>query len=363
MKISKYILCLLISMVSVMSVAAESPNRLKWRQVAKITDRDFFKTPEAERIARQVLAYQRVTGGWPKNIDMARPMSDDEIAEVVSEKQRRDDSTTDNKATTMEMRYMAQMYEATGDTAYRDAFRRGVEFLLSGQYPNGGWPQFWPDMRDYQEHITYNDDAMVNTMLVLRDVMSGESPFGGDLVEGNLRSRLDDSFKRGVECILATQIMVDGEPTVWCQQHYKDTYLPAPARSYELPSFCSSESVSIVRLLMGLPDPDERVIRAVDGAMKWFDKAKIVGLRLEHRGEYGSPDADLYEVEDPDAKPIWSRFYDLDKCEPYVCDRDGVPHRHISEIGHERRNGYSWFTYSPSELYPLYEEWKNKLCK
>jgi hypothetical protein len=30
---------------------------------------------------------------------------------------------------------------------------------------------------------------------------------------------------------------------------------------------------------MGLSDPDERVIRAVDGAMKWFDKAKIVGLR------------------------------------------------------------------------------------
>ena len=66
MKISKYILCLLISVVSVMSVAAESPNRLKWRQVAKITDRDFFKTLEAERIARQVLAYQRVTGGCPK---------------------------------------------------------------------------------------------------------------------------------------------------------------------------------------------------------------------------------------------------------------------------------------------------------
>ena len=30
----------------------------------------FYKTEEARKIGDQVLLYQRVTGGWPKNINM-----------------------------------------------------------------------------------------------------------------------------------------------------------------------------------------------------------------------------------------------------------------------------------------------------
>ena len=44
------------------------------------TDKEFFTTPEAARIGEQVLAYQRVTGGWPKNIDMCRPHTPEELA-------------------------------------------------------------------------------------------------------------------------------------------------------------------------------------------------------------------------------------------------------------------------------------------
>lgn len=358
----RFLLILMLSALSVLPSFSANPGQKKWKNVAKITKPEFYRSPEAARIGRQVLAYQRVTGGWPKNIDMAREMTEEEITKVVAEKPRRDDSTTDNRATTLQMRFLARLYAATGEVAYRDAFRRGLEFLLSGQYPEGGWPQFWPDMRDYQVHITYNDDAMVNTLLVIRDAMEGKDVYGGDLVDETLRSRLADSFRKGVECILATQIMVDGEPTVWCQQHYHDTFLPAPARAYELPSFCSSESAAIVELLMELPEPDERVKKAVNGAMKWFDKAKILGLRIEHRGAPGTPEADIYEVSDPTASPIWARFYDLEKCEPYVCDRDGVPRHSIAELGHERRNGYGWYSYRPADLYPKYEKWlaKNK---
>ena len=57
---------------------------------------EFYQSAEARRIADQVLLYQRVTGGWPKNINMSRPLSDDERAKVLKDKERRDDSTTDN---------------------------------------------------------------------------------------------------------------------------------------------------------------------------------------------------------------------------------------------------------------------------
>ncbi|WP_286532110.1 pectate lyase, partial [Duncaniella freteri] len=86
------------------------------------TDPEFFMTEEARRIGDQVILYQRVTGGWPKNIDMARPLDEKDAARVLDEKKRRNDSTTDNNATTIQMSYLARLYKATSDVKYRDAF-------------------------------------------------------------------------------------------------------------------------------------------------------------------------------------------------------------------------------------------------
>ena len=320
----------------------------------------YYQTDEARRIADQVLLYQRVTGGWPKNINMSRPLSDEERAQVLRDKERQDDSTTDNNATSMQMRYLARMWQVTKDERYREGFRKAVEYLLSGQYANGGWPQFWPVMRDYQIHITYNDDAMVNTMKMLRDVANQKAPFQG-MADEALRQRCTTAFDKGIECILVTQIRNgDGRLTVWCQQHYRDTYAPAPARAYELPSYCSMESATIVKLLMQQPKPDDRIKQAVHAAMTWFDKYKLTGLRVVRHGPWASPEGDTKLVEDPTAGPIWGRYYDLEHCEPYVCDRDGLPRRRLEDIGHERRNGYAWFSDRPAELYALYDEWADK---
>ena len=325
---------------------------------SKRTEFERSSLDDSCRIADQMLLYQRVTGGWPKNIDMARPLSDEERAQVMADKQRRNDSTTDNGATTTQMDFLARVYQRTGDRRYRDAFRRGVEYLLSGQYDNGGWPQFWPEMRGYQVHITYNDDAMVHTMRLLRNIAERRQPYQGRLTDRKLRRRAQAAFDRGIECILATQIVVDGEPTVWCQQHDRETLQPAPARAFELASFCSTESASIVALLMEIPRPDERVKRAVHAAMRWFDLHKLTGYQLVHTGQRGAPDYNTVLVADSAAAPLWARFYDLEHGEPFVCDRDGIPRRSLDEIGAERRNGYAWYGTQPARLYPLYEQWK-----
>ena len=257
------------------------------------------------------------------------------------------------------MVFLAKVWQTTKDDRYKEAFVKGVDYLLSGQYDNGGWPQFWPEMHGYQVHITYNDDAMVNTMKLLRDVADEREPYKG-LADKALRKRCSAAFDKGVECILRTQMRIGGVLTVWCQQHDRETYEPAHARAYELPSYCSSESASIVRLLMTLPNPDDRVKQAVHAAMAWFDKYKLTGLRIVRAGPWASPDGDTKLVEDATAQPLWARFYDLKYCEPYVCDRDGLPRRRLEDIGHERRNGYAWFLNRPAELYPLYEQWADK---
>ena len=213
------LLLLTFALMSAVAMAQSTGRANDWRGQMRATDAEFFQTEEARRIGDQMLLWQRTTGGWPKNIDMASPMSDEQREQVLKEKDRRDDSTTDNGATTLQMKFLARLYQATGEAKYRDGFRRGVEYLLSGQYKNGGWPQFWPVTRRYQVHITYNDDAMVNTMEMLRDMYEGTEPYGGSLCEPSLKRKLKKAFDKGVECILATQIKTDGQLTVWCQQH------------------------------------------------------------------------------------------------------------------------------------------------
>ena len=333
-------------------------------QGMKETDPAFFTTAEAQRIGDQMLIYQRVTGGWPKNIDMAKPMSEAEKAQVKSEYDRRNDSTTDNGATTTQMLFLARLWQATGKKAYAKAFCRGVEYLLSGQYENGGWPQFWPMMRDYQIHITFNDDAMVSTMNLLRDLAAKKEPFQGKLTSKKLRRSCNEAFYKGVECILKTQIRdAQGQLTVWCQQHDRETFLPANARAFELASYCSQESAAIVKLLMLLPDPDERVQQAVHAAMRWFDEHKITGKRLEVVRDEKGKKVDTRLVDDPEAGPLWARYYDLQTDEPFVCDRDGVPRKNLQDIGPERRNGYSWYGDRPADLYKRYAKWCKKLEK
>ena len=347
---------LLSFLFSMLPVAAQN----SFKQTMRNPSADFLKTAEAQRIGDQILLYQRVTGGWPKNIDMARPLSDEERAQVEKDKQRRDDSMTDNDATSIQMVYLARLFQATKEPRYREGFRQGVEYLLSGQYENGGWPQFWPDPHGYQVHITYNDHAMVNTLTLFRDMVQQKEPYQGSLTDKALRQRMQRAFDKGIEIILATQIVTDGELTVWCQQHDRETLKPAPARAFELPSYCTMESASITRLLMELPDPDDRVKRAVHAAMRWFDKYKLTGYKLVRTGRRGSFDQDTRLEKDPQAEPLWARFYDLERCEPFVCDRDGVPRRHLYQIGYERRNGYGWYGAQPASLYAMYEQWADR---
>lgn len=331
------------------------------RNVMRETRKEFFQSDEARRIGDQILLYQRVSGAWPKNTDMARRLTDAEREAVIAAKTRVDDSTIDNGATTSQMIFLARLYQATGEERYRTAFAAALKYLLDGQYENGGWPQIWPKTEGYHAHITFNDDAIVNILEIFDDIRNEQSPYEGDLIDKATRKQVATAFDKGIDCILKCQIFVDGEPTVWCQQHYKDTFAPAPARAFELASYCTQESAAIVKLLMSLPKPSKRVKAAIHGAMKWFDTYKLTGVRYVRTGWRPGERRDAKLVEDASANlPLWGRFYDFEYCEPYVCDRDGILRRRLDQIGLERRTGYSWYGSRAAELYPLYEEWATR---
>ena len=43
-----------------------------------------------------------------------------------------------------------------------------------------------------------------------------------------------------------------------------------------------------------------------------------------------------------------------------ISDRDGVARYDISEIGRERRTGYSWYNSDALEVYERFGEWEKK---
>jgi pectinesterase len=138
----------------------------------------WYGTPAAVAVADNVLRYQRHTGGWPKNIDMARPQTEADVAQLAKERAQ-DDSTIDNDATITQLRVLARVYGATREARFKTAIDAGVDYLLRAQYKNGGWPQYFPLRKDYSRHITFNDNAIVNVLMVLSELRDGRAPFDG----------------------------------------------------------------------------------------------------------------------------------------------------------------------------------------
>jgi PelA/Pel-15E family pectate lyase len=332
------------------------PAAVKWPDVLK-RDAAWYGSEEAGRIAENVLLYQRDTGGWPKNIDMAIVLLDADKDALLKQKSEVD-STIDNGATYTQLKYLARAYGAHPDDRYKQAFIKGVEYLLKAQYTNGGWPQFFPLHRGYYTHITYNDDAMVGVLELLRDIGKKKAPYV--FVDNSLSVRASTAVERGIECILKTQVVVDGKLTVWCAQHDELTFKPAAARAFEPASLSGLESVGIVRFLMKIEHPSQGVMDAIESAVAWFEKTKIDGFRWQETATAGGFDRKL--IKDPNSGPLWARFYEIGTNRPIFIGRDSVIRYDVTQIEAERRNGYRWYTDDPAKLlktdYPI---WRAKL--
>jgi len=237
--------------------------------------------------------------------------------------------------------------------AHRESFLKGVDYLLQAQYPNGGWPQFYPDLSGYYKHITYNDDAMIGVMTLLRDVADAKPVYA--FVDRDRRGRAASAVEKGIECILKTQVVVNGKRTVWCAQHDEVTLAPAAARTYELVSLSGSESVGIVRFLMSIKNPSPAVIEAIESAIAWFEQSQLKGIRWVENG------TDRVVVQDRNAGPIWARFYEIGTNRPIFVGRDSLVKYSVAEIEHERRTGYNWYVDAPAKLIQKdYPAWKKK---
>ena len=321
----------------------------------------------ARRIAENLVSFQTPAGGWSKNTDYAKaPRAPGEAfgAENGSLFLSPNDfdkpaninwsyvGTFDNDATTTELNFLAKVISASKSDCdnLKKSFVHGLDYIFAAQFPNGGWPQIWPLQGGYHDAVTFNDDAMLHVVEFLRATAAGQNEFA--FVPAELRAKADASWKRGLDCILAAQVVANGQRTAWGQQHDALTLQPVSARNYEMPSLASSESATIVLFLMQLPNPDARTVAAVHSAAAWFSKTEIKGKSFQVVGKESRKLIDA-----PEHAAMWARYYEVGTDKPVFGDRDKSIHDDVNEISRERRKGYGWFKDTPKRVLEHYPKW------
>lgn len=330
------------------------------------SDQKKYSSSKIINIAENILLFQKSNGGWPKNYDMQAILTEEQKVAVLKTKNELN-TTFDNGATHSQLNYLVKVYSLTKVEKYKDAFLHGIEFVLSAQYNNGGWPQFYPDAKGYRKYITFNDGAMIGIMNLLRKIVNRTEELS--FIEDTLYKKVNSAHNKGIESILNCQIKENGKLTAWCQQHDNIDFRPQNARSFEPAAISNGESSAIVKFLMSLENPNDRIIKSINSAVRWFEDSRIYGIRVD---EINAPKADyMYHttehdkivVEDSDAKPIWTRYYELGTHKPMFCNRNGKVVYSLEQVERERRTGYAWYVYDPQEILDLYPVWSNKWIK
>jgi len=323
-------------------------------------DSDWYGSAEAGELADVILSYQTPTGGWSKHTaynEGPRQPGMQFTSQNEPGSSAHYVATFDNRATTEELRLLALVWRATKRDDCLAGIRRGIDFLLTAQYPNGGWPQVYPLEGDYHDSITFNDDAMVHVLEVLKKIIDGDNGF--ECVADQRQDECRQALEMGVRCILDTQVAIDGRPTGWCAQHDALTLQPVGARALEPPTLSGLESSHILKFLMKLEDPSPQLVESIEGCLAWLDAVKIEGLTKT------KVDGKTAYVADPTSTKIyWARFYSLETGQPVFPGRDGVLYNSFEAMAAKNKLGYDYYTSLPGSIVKNGQKnWRKMLAK
>jgi len=325
---------------------------------------DWYRSAEVRALADAAVSFQTPAGGWGKNQPRPTPRLPGQayVGDNSNAAARPGDfdptgswhyvGTIDNDATTHEIRFLARVATQVGGSAaapYRASVERGLRYLLNAQYPNGGFPQVWPLEGGYHDGITLNDDAMSQVLDLLTDAGAGRGDFA--FVAAPLRALATKAAARGVDCILAMQVVTGGRRTGWGQQHDPLTLKITSARNYEPPVLAAPESAAVLRYLMKLPNRTAAMTGAIDGAAAWLRTTAIHGTAWRDAND----GAGRRLIPDTTAPLLWARFYSVGDNTPLFGDRDKTIHDDVMELSTGRRRGYAWYGTAPGAVLAAYD--------
>ena len=401
----KRLLLSLLLLCSALTLSAQVHEavRQSWGRLATRMPAEWYASDEAVALAEKVLDAQLPSGGWCKNIPWNQMTEKHEKA--LARAKQIGSSIFDNNATTTEMRFLAKVYASHPEKRYKQAFDRAFELIIEAQYDNGGWPMFYPlteacyrthgitnpvTGKNYISHINFNDNAMTNILMVLKQIYEGDALWA-PIIDKKQQKAAKKSFYKGIQCILDCQIdgeyeqytfretdngtivadrrVGDAPLSIWCAQHDAETLEPAQARAYEFPSYCGGETAGLLTTLMqvdpldipkGYPTMWSDIQRSVKAAVEWLDAHRI--LDQEYALIYKDRKAvDRNVVEAKGNRSLWARFYELTTCRPIFGMYDFVRLYTLDEVSQERRMAYGWYSKNMERIIERdYPKWIKK---
>lgn len=307
-----------------------------------------FSAQIKDTLAEKMMVYQLPNGGWgkhnsdKKNVDYTVKI-DQKLLKIIKANDN-DLATIDNNATSKEINGLISAYSTTKNPAYLKSAEKGIQYLLSMQYENGGFPQYFPNTSIYRKQVTYNDNAMINVLTILYNISEGKEGF--DAVNSQLKDKSKVALQKGIACVLKTQVLQNGKLSIWADQYNEVTLKPEKARAFEPMSLATGESVNIVKFLMMQPVTPE-IEKSIRSAIQWFKESKIDGYTYNVSRESEKAIRTLSKKE---GSAVWARFYDIPTNKPVFGDRDGSVKFNYEDVSEERRMGYSWYNEAGTKL-------------
>jgi len=328
-----------------MASAVQAPDGGDFKLSAKAGDA-WYAGDEARRLADVILSYQTPSGGWSKHTGYSvgpRKPGMQWTSQNMPGERPHYVATFDNRSTTEQLYFLAYVWDATQRDDCKVAFLKGLDFVLSAQFPNGGWPQVYPLEGGYHDDITFNDDAMTRVVRLLHAIDAREPYFS--FVDDGRREKAAAALAAGVRCILKLQIEQDGAKSVWCAQFDPITLQPSNARKFEPATLSGGESANVLEFLMSISDPSPETIAAIESGLAWFEKHKITDIKKSQRDGITT-----YETDPSSTEVYWARFYDLKTGKPVFPGRDGVLHETYAAMSGGKNVGYDYYTTQPASL-------------
>ena len=306
----------------------------------------WYASDEANTLTASVLSFQTPSGGWSKHLGFTRgPRKPGMLwtSQNLPGEPAHYLATFDNGSTTSEMNLLANVWLATKREDCKAGFIKALAFILAAQYPNGGWPQVFPLEAKYHDDITFNDDAMTHVLELLQGITLNEPSYA--FLEESQRKQAAEALARGIDCVLKSQVEVNGTRTVWCAQFDALTLQPSNARKMEPATLSGEESAHVLKFLMTIPHPSPEVVACIESGLKWMAEAKLPYVAAtQPEGQPTTAPAT------GSAGGRWARFYDLKTGKAVFPGRDGVVYPTFELMAEKNRLGYDYFTSQPNSI-------------
>lgn len=222
------------------------------------------------------------------------------------------------------------------------AFLAALDHVLTAQFPNGCWPRVYP-LRGGGDDAVDMERGMPSVLHLLLRVARDQLP----AVDDALLRRAERSMLRGVDCILQSQVVVDGRRTGWGARLDPLTLTPVPADARQPAGLGAGATAGVLHFLMPLETNDPRVAASVSGAAAWMRETMLWGVR---RGAGGEP------VPAPGAGPLWARVYEVGGNRQLYAADDGTPRYGLRPFA-DPDTATPWFIAWPHATLEQYHRW------